>query len=249
MFQAKTKKIELLGQLFPSRIKELEGLLDNSTSVYIDYANVRPWSDRLGWHVEPDRLKQFFDSFNTVKSVKIYNGILIGDEKSEKMHKDLLSAYGTGYVNKPVKVMRKSIDVTSISSTSADILKNFIRPTLLLNLTVQDIQDLNWKLKQLNDKGKKYIEDRKCNFDVEIGRDMLLDYATGNLECFVLWSGDSDFAGPIEQLLRDGKKVILFATARKVASEINDLVPQGLLIFDIQKIKNFICWKREMDGP
>ena len=66
---------------------------------------------------------------------------------------------------------------------------------------------------------------------------------TGN---FILWSGDSDFADPINQLLDDGKKVILFATARKVASELNELKKKGLLIFDIQKIRNFICWKKEI---
>ena len=55
-----------------------------------------------------------------------------------------------------------------------------------------------------------------------------------------------DFADPINQLLNDGKKVILFATARKVASELNELRKEGLLIFDIQKIRNFICWKKEI---
>ena len=75
---------------------------------------------------------------------------------------------------------------------------------------------------------------------------MLVDYDKNGIENFVLWSGDSDFADPINQLLNDGKKVILFATARKVASELNELRKEGLLIFDIQKIRNFICWKKEI---
>lgn len=90
------------------------------------------------------------------------------------------------------------------------------------------------------------MEDRKCNFDVEIGRDMLIDYAEHGIENFVLWSGDSDFADPLNQLLDDGKKVFIFATARKVASELNDLVQKGLFIYEIQKIRNLICWKREI---
>ena len=44
-----------------------------------------------------------------------------------------------------------------------------------------------------------------------------------------------------------GRKVILFATARKVSRELSALVPKGLMIFDIQKIRDFICWKRELD--
>jgi uncharacterized LabA/DUF88 family protein len=86
----------------------------------------------------------------------------------------------------------------------------------------------------------------KSNFDVEIGRDILSDYDKGGLENFILWSGDSDFEDPIKQLLDDKKKVMLFATARRVATELSELRAKGLKIFDIQKIKEFICYKKEM---
>ena len=75
---------------------------------------------------------------------------------------------------------------------------------------------------------------------------MLIDYDKNGIEHFILWSGDSDFASSIEQLLADGKKVYIFATARKVAAELNDLIHKGLTIFDIQKVRNFICWKKEI---
>lgn len=39
-----------------------------------------------------------------------------------------------------------------------------------------------------------------------------------------------DFTDPIKTLLNDGKKVILFATAGRVARELNDLVKEGLYI-------------------
>ena len=108
------------------------------------------------------------------------------------------------------------------------------------------MERLNNELKLLNQQGILQIDDYKCNFDVEIGRDMLRDYDNDGFDNFVLWSGDSDFAEPINQLLDDQKKVVLFATARRVATELNDLRPKGLLIFDIQKIREFICWKKEM---
>jgi hypothetical protein len=76
---------------------------------------------------------------------------------------------------------------------------------------------------------------------------MLRDYDKNGIENFALFSGDSDFAGPVKQLLDDGKKVVLFATARRVAAELNDLQGQGLIIYDVQKIRNFICWKREIE--
>jgi uncharacterized LabA/DUF88 family protein len=142
--------------------------------------------------------------------------------------------------------MRLSIDVSSIASNSPDILKNFVRAPLLRSLKLEAVEYLNNELRKLNKQGKSYLEDRKCNFDVEIGRDMLIDYAEQGIENFVLWSGDSDFADPLNQLLDDGKKVFVFATARKVASELNDLVQKGLFIYEIQKIRNLICWKREI---
>ncbi|MDR3642882.1 MAG: NYN domain-containing protein [Candidatus Doudnabacteria bacterium] len=249
MFKAKTVKIDLLAQMFPERISEMDTLLSVSTKIYIDFANVRPWADKLGWHVEPFRVKQFFDSFGAVKEIKIYNGTLIGDKESEHENKDLTKAFGPGCITKPVKIMQKSIDVSSISPSSTDILKSFIRPSLLRRLKVEVVEYLNAQLGELNKLGTYFIEDRKCNFDVEIGRDMMLAFEKKEADCFVLWSGDSDFAGPIEQLLQNGKKVFIFSTPRRVASELASLTSQGLFIYDIQKIKNFICWNREMDGP
>ena len=75
---------------------------------------------------------------------------------------------------------------------------------------------------------------------------MMVDAERGATEVYCLWSGDSDFADVVEQLLRSGKKVVLFATARRVSSELNQLRATGLFVFDIAKIRNYICWPREM---
>jgi hypothetical protein len=98
----------------------------------------------------------------------------------------------------------------------------------------------------MNKKGEYFIEDRKCNFDVEIGTDMLIDSERNNAAVFVLWSGDSDFADPIKKLLEGGRKVVLCATAGKIASELNELKNAGLQIFDIYDIKDFVCWNKEI---
>lgn len=245
MFKPKTERIQNLARKYSRRIEELERIFDRVTNVYIDFANVKPWATKLGWHVDPKRLKQFLDSFDTIHSAKFYHGTLEGDGDSENFIRDVQNC-GFDVKTKPVKIMRLSINVSSIPADSADILKNFIRVPLLKTLTLEAIEYLNNELRRLNAQGKSYLEDRKCNFDVEIGRDMLLDFRENGVENFVLWSGDSDFADPISQLLADGKKACVFATARKVSAELNDLVAKGLLIFDIQKIRDFICWKREI---
>jgi hypothetical protein len=143
--------------------------------------------------------------------------------------------------------MNIPINIASIPLNSPDIIKQFIRSPLLRKLNIETIEFLNRKLLELNKQGIMFLEHRKCNFDVEIGSDMLIDAAAEEISTFVLWSGDSDFADSIERLLYFKRNCIIFSTARRVSRELNDLRSKGLLIFDIHKIKNFICWKKEID--
>ncbi len=246
MFQAKTQRISDLANRYPNRIRELELLFFKPTNIYIDFSNVRPWSEKLKWNVDPKRTKQFLDSFSTIKSVNFYTGELRGDEISEDCIKEYAEVFKNGLKTKPVKIMKLSIDISSISPNDPAILKDFIRKPLLEKLNIQTIEALNSELGKLNKQGIYELEDRKCNFDVEIGTDMLLDLERNNSDIFVLWSGDSDFSDPIAKILGAGKLVYLFATARRVSTELSLLRSQGLIIFDIQKIKNFICWKKEI---
>ncbi|MEK7473446.1 MAG: NYN domain-containing protein [Patescibacteria group bacterium] len=246
MFTPKTERIEKLVAAQPSVIKQLESIFGTKTRIYVDYANVRPWSEKLGWHIELKRLKQLLDSFDTIESVNFYNGYLAGNERSEK---EKLEAENSKYVlrTKPVKIMKFSIDASSILADSTVLLDQFIRRALLKKYEISTIEYLNGRFKDMNKKGEFVIEDMKCNFDVEIGVDMLVDCERNSAETFVLWSGDSDFADPIEKLMSAGKRVVLFATARKVSRELSALSTKGLMIFDIQKIRDFICWKRELE--
>lgn len=245
MFIPKTDRIRELKGKYPDRISELERIFDKPTNIYIDFANVKCWQEKLGWHIHLKRLKQLIDSFDVVQDVRLYYGTLIGDIRSEDVIKEA-RVYKYSVVTKAVKIMKLNINISSIPSDSPEILKQFVHSSLLQKLNIETIKFLNSRLKELNQQGIMYLEDLKCNFDVEIGRDMLIDYAKNKADSFVLWSGDSDFANPIKQLLDDGRKVILFATARRVSAELNNLKNNGLFIFDIQKIKEFICWPREI---
>jgi uncharacterized LabA/DUF88 family protein len=246
MFIPKTERIKNIVADKQEVIKQLEGIFSGTTRVYIDYANVRPWSEKLGWHIELKRLKQFLDSFDTIEAVNFYNGYLAGNERSEK---EKTEAEDNKYFlrTKPVKIMKFSIDASSILADSTVFLDQFIRRALLRKYEISTVEYLNERFKDMNKKGEYFIEDMKCNFDVEIGVDMLLDCERNNAETFVLWSGDSDFADSVEKLINMGKKVVLFATARKVSKELAALAGKGLMIFDIQKIRDFICWKKELE--
>lgn len=245
MFNPKTNTIAELAKKVPELIENLKTIFDQPTNVYIDFANVMHWQDKLQWHIDLKRLQQFLDSFTNVKNVNFYYGTLVGNRNSENIiQKTKNRRYNV--ITKPVKIMRLSIDISSIPLDSTKIIEQFIRPPLLKKLNIETVEFLNRKLQELNKQGVKYLEDRKCNFDVEIGRDMLIDYHENKAQNFILWSGDSDFADPVKQLLSDGRRVSLFITVRKVATELNELKKDGLRIFEIQKIRNFICYKREI---
>lgn len=242
MFIPKTKRIEALAKIFPVVIQELDGIFNGATHVYIDWQNVIHWQDKLGWHFCLKRLKQLFDSFDTIKSVKIYTGFIEGDELSEAQIKEIKEL---GYIlnTKPVKKMKISIDVSSIPKDATSILKSFIKKSLLSRLDIQTIESLNNKLSLLNKQGILYIEELKCNFDVEMGRDMQRDFESDGVENYVLWTTDSDFADPINQVQRDSKKAFIFATSGKVTEELDET---GAFVFDVKKIKEFICFSKEI---
>lgn len=242
MFTAKTDRIAKLAELYPGRIKELSAIFGKKTNIYLDWSNMFHWSSRLQWHIQVKRLKQLFDSFSAINSVNLYNGILPGDEGSKQFIEDAES-YGYLIITKPVKIMHLSTDVSGIPQNSPTVLENFIKKPFLRKLNIETIEYLNGKLKELYDHGTKYFEVRKCNFDVEIGRDMTLDFERDNVDTFILWSGDSDFADPVIQLMKGRKRVFIFATSRRVSVELEQT---NVPIFDIQKIRNFICEPNEI---
>jgi uncharacterized LabA/DUF88 family protein len=222
----------------PDRLAELKALFSGDTHVYIDYANIRKACERLGWRVNLQKLKKALDSTGSVKFIGFYFGTMVGNSGSEGF---VARAKKEGFsvVTKPVKCMNLSINVSSISLQSPDILRSFMSETIIRALTVKAIEYLNQQLLDLNKQGKLSLEVRKCNFDVEIASDMRIDHALGKAQTYCLWSGDSDFAHPILQLLEAGRKVVV--VARGVTAELNELKPAGLVIHDIRKLKDVIC--------
>lgn len=244
-FVPRTDRIRQVAVKLPQVITDLQQILCSDNVTYIDWGNVRNWSTKLGWHVCHKRLKQLIDSFCGPSAAKIYYGTLNGDPNSQAF---ITEAKRVGYEihTKAVKSIRLPIDVSSISAESPDIIKNFVNPRLLSTLSVEMIRQLNEHLRDLNKKGTTHFEDLKCNFDVEIGRDILMDSTSGRFNCYSLWSGDSDFHDPVFELLRRGKRVVVFGTSRMISRQLNQLRTKGLQIYDIKKMKEFICWAKEL---
>ena len=237
MFKPRTEKIEKIAKKFPKQIKELEWIFSKNTAVYIDFANVIPRQDKLRRKIDIKRLKQFLDSFSNVKKIVFYYGTLEWDEKSEKLMEDIKNMYYT-LVTKPVKIMRKSIDMSSIEKSNPSILNSFIRKSLLKEMSIANIEYINEVLVLLNDRWIFFIEDRKCNFDVEMWADMLLDLRDWEIETFVIRTGDSDFQVAVDEIDKQWKNTYVFSIPGRVSSELNH---SSAKIYNIKQIRNFIC--------
>ncbi|HEY6467986.1 MAG TPA: NYN domain-containing protein [Candidatus Acidoferrales bacterium] len=222
----------------PDRAAELKALLDGEAHVYIDYANIRNCCSRLGWQIDLRKLKNLLSGTGQVKSARFYFGTIAGDKGSEGF---VARARKEGFdvTTKPVKFIDISINVSSITSQSTSILQNFVHEALIRSLKVEVIEYLNKQLADLNAQGRSSLEIMKCNFDVEIATDMRLDHALNRAQTYCLWSGDSDFAHPISQLLSDGRRVVVVSMG--MARELSDLRPSGMVYFDLRKLKSLIC--------
>ena len=248
MFNPKTEKIKNINDIDNKGVLSFNNFLFGKTNIYIDYANIKDYFTKNGWHIEIERMKQFFDSFDNIKNIYFYTGLLEGDINSQNENKRIESLQ---YIlrNKIVKIKKISIDYQSLKNESdTSILNNFVRKSLLRKLPVEIIEKMNNIFLDMNNKKELSIEDRKCNFDAEIVHDISKDYLIDKeIETFVLMTSDSDFVDIIEKLLKENKKVMLISTARKVAREFNNIENNNFVIFEINKIKNYLCWNKEIN--
>ncbi|MEK7530645.1 MAG: NYN domain-containing protein [Patescibacteria group bacterium] len=242
MFKASTPRVQQLADKFPNIVNELDSLLTGPTHMYVDWQNVIHFKDKLGWRIDEKRLMQFLRSFGQIKVISLYTGTLEGNMQSENCIKDMINI-GYKVETKPVKLMPYSVNASSVPLNSPALLQPFIKKPLLSLLNLNVVEFLNNYLAELNKLGTYAIEDKKCNFDVEIGRDLYRDLDSKVPETFVLWSGDSDFVNPIKEIMDAKKRAILFASSGLVATELAELKP---VIFEVKKIKEFICWKQDL---
>lgn len=239
MFKAKTFALDFAAKNHAERIASLEKLLTDRTIVYIDFGNVRGWRKRLGWEIDLQKLKDFLDSFG-VKEVRFYFGTLPNDTSAGRFM-TFIHKQGYKIRTKRVKKMMLSIDMTNIKDPrSRAVLESFVNSTFLNTMRPATIECLNEELKNLNARGFMHLECWKSNFDVEIGTDMRLACQLGEADSFCLFSGDSDFADPIEVILNGKKKVGVFGTAKHIASELNALKKNGLEIVDVAALRDFL---------
>ena len=194
---------------------------------FIDFSNVNKWfqNDNQYWgnkllasnerlSIDLEKLKSFVDIFS--ERARIYYG------ENPKNQKSLSFTY----------VMRKVFGKRDVMTKDIQKIRHYFE-------TGEHIPD---KYVETGVDGKKFIEIRKSNFDVEISVDalkMLEHYDT-----FCIFSGDADFVYLNNYLKRKGKKVIIV----KGGYILTKFRESADLVINAQNIKKHIA-KVEKQKP
>jgi len=183
-----------LSELKSQFIKEEYGILPEYGKIFsfIDFSNVNKWFENDDRNLDNELLaekemvsiyleglKSFADIFS--EKVRFYYG------EDPKNIRSLNFTHATRKIFGKFDVMTKDLQK----------IKHYI----------ELIKQENFEYLSQDKEGKKYIEIRKCNFDVEISVDaikMLKHYDT-----FCIFSGDADFVYLNNFLKKKGKKIIL----------------------------------------
>lgn len=234
--------------------EEFKFRLSSKTLVIIDWANVYGWFSRpksktyLGWEVCPERLFNYLSTYSEIIDKRLYNGVEIGDERSEVFGAKV-GSLGFNFIKKEVKwvpvylneqthfkkIVRELFNtLDGVKITNSDIatklyeLKGKIKSQQdqkvyeLIDESDTELKKLNFKIEELQQHLLEPVERRKCDFDVEIARDAF--NLSKDFECLILFSGDGDYSALVEDLIVEkGKKVIVVFAPGHIGREYDKL--------------------------
>lgn len=182
---------------------------ETSIFAYLDLTNMFHWQDVLGWKFRiEDVIGQLF-TFSNIKEIKVYYGKNERDLKNSEAFHNRIKKTGAILKTKPMKFIPKTIKEGMF----------FQRKTL----TLFD-GGVKQKIRELIDELQKsgiFIEESKCNFDVEMTMDILDD--TDKLTAVLLFSGDSDMYAPLQRLKVKGKHIGIVGVRGQVAGELHNV--------------------------
>ena len=157
-------------------LKILEEFRKKQVGIFVDEANLFYSQKFLNWHIDWQKVLDFFSQFYSVKIARYYMGMPFERESYERniLIKNRLEKAGFEVITKPLK-------------------KIYL-----------DNQKRDFK--------------HKCNFDVEITRDIIRKLE--EIDLVLLASSDSDFIGLREDVLSHQKGFIFVCFEHNVAWEI-----------------------------
>lgn len=99
-------------------------------------------------------------------------------------------------------------------------------------------------ISQYDEDGKFRGKFPKCNFDVEITKEMLLSIDL--YDTVMLFSGDSDFGGLLKYLKSQGKKIVIICTRNRMSYELEEAADKFI---PAETLKDFLRYERINNTP
>jgi len=101
-----------------------------------------------------------------------------------------------------------------------------------------DLVSLNMGIEDLQESLKIPVRRRKCDFDVEISRDVL--NMVDDYDILILFSGDGDYFALAEDLIKKNKKVILVFAEGHKGKEYNTISDSLFFACSVNNLKNVL---------
>lgn len=195
--------------------------LRGKTEVFIDWANVYGWVNRLNREVDPRKLYRYLKSYPEIGDLFFYYGL----DKHPKSKQFLKKVKQIGFtvVTKEVKYIPVSIDTSHFKHVAKEIKESL---NTIKHLKTEDIKNI---LQILNRK----VLRRKCDFDMEIALDCFENL--DEYESYIFFSGDGDFATLYKRLIEAKKQVIVVYAPGHIGREIWE-IKRGIFKVNIQNI-------------
>lgn len=186
--------------------------LQSQTLVLIDWANVYNWTKKRRRVVDPELLYRFLKSHKNVDRICLF----AGEDDHPKSREFLEQCRTIGY-----EVFSKSVKYIPLRVEQSPLWEE-IRQYLPEK-----------KLKHLQDEPILY---RKCDFDVEISKEILLNM--DRYHTFVLFSGDGDYAPVIEELLKREHRVFVVSKPSALGRELREMMQRKVhpLLIDVESL-------------
>jgi uncharacterized LabA/DUF88 family protein len=101
-----------------------------------------------------------------------------------------------------------------------------------------DLKNLNMEIGRLQVDLKLPVRRRKCDFDVEIARDVLNNQ--NNYDTLILFSGDGDYSALVKDLISRNKKVILVFAPDHMGKEYKEIHSKLFFACSVGKLRYFL---------
>jgi uncharacterized LabA/DUF88 family protein len=179
------------------------------TLVIIDWANVYGWFNKLKWEVDEKKLYKYLKTYKQIKDIRFYFGVESGNKKSEEFQKKI-KKIGYTLITKEVKWVPVTIDKEYFRKPIKDLFNEY-------GFDDKFFKDFFNRLKK-----SKSLKRRKCDFDIEITRDVFINM--NKFSGLILFSGDGDYKALVEYLLDIKKRVVVVHPFGLRGKEYNDLL-------------------------